>query len=559
MARRIRWQILIAAVSSLLVLALMSYLAITTAAVQRPVVGGDYVEGLLYTPQQLNPLISDPMLDPGASDIQALVFEGLVRTGDSGLPEPGLASSWEIDDTGQVYTFTLRTDVSWHDGRPLTVDDVLFTVRAIQGPAFTGNPSVGAVWRTVMIDKIDQQRVRCRLRAPYAAFLDLATFPILPAHVLGNLAPEQWSTAPFSRVPVGTGPYEVREFTAERVLLGANPDYYAGRSFIDSIELRFFDSPQTALNALVRGEIQGLGFLSTNELRTFNMPRTIERHAAPLDSYTTLTFNLRDGPLTDQGVRRALATGLDRQLLIDQALDGQGGMLDSPILPGWWAAAPDAQWYGYDQERAAALLDDLDYQLQANGVRARDSVPLVLPLITDTAPDRVAAAEEIARQWAALGVTVEVEQLESQVLQERLIAHDFVMAIHGWQRLGADPDVYELWHGSQAETGRNYAGLQDSEIDQLLDSARQESDLEIRAATYAAFQRRWIDLAPSIPLFQPLLIYATTAELGGVDIDAPSVASPSGETLLLGRESRFRHVMDWYLRSAREIRGDLSR
>ena len=169
MARRIRWQILIATVSSLLVLGLMAYLALTTAAVARPLNGGAYVEGVVGAPQQLNPLVSDPTRDPTGADIQKLLFDGLMRTGADGLPEPALAQAWEVNDAGTVYTFTLRADVTWHDGTPLTADDVLFTLRAVQGRGFAGDSSVGDIWRNVLVDKVGERSVRCTLGAPSSA------------------------------------------------------------------------------------------------------------------------------------------------------------------------------------------------------------------------------------------------------------------------------------------------------------------------------------------------------------------------------------------------------
>ena len=484
MVRRIRWQILIAVVSSVLVLTLMSYLAITTAAVQRPVEGGAYVEGLLYTLRQINPLIEDSSVDQGASDIQALIFDGLVHIGPTGQSEPALALSWTVDQTGQIYTFVLRDGVRWHDGTPVSIKDVLFTIGAIQGPAYAGNPSISAIWRNVTVDQIDERTFSCRLNAPFAAFLEYATFPILPAHLLANIPPEQWATTPFARLPIGTGPYRVAELSAGRALLRANPNYYRGRAFIDSIELRYYDNPQAALNDLIRGEILGLSFPSTNELRTYNLPRLITRRSAPLDGYTTLTFNLRSAPLADLGLRRALATGLDRQELITRLFDGQALALDTPILPQWWAAAPEVGWPPTGIERATALLTDLGYVPGVDGVRMRDGKPLVFELITDGAPDRLAAAQEVARQWSLIGVTVQVQQLDAQELQRRLATHDFSIAIHAWQRLGADPDIYELWHSSQAQQGRNYAGLQDTEIDALIGRARQETDMDTRMSDY---------------------------------------------------------------------------
>jgi len=564
-ARRIRWQILIAAISSVLVLGLMGYLAVTTAAVPRPLSGGAYVEGVAGVPQQLNPLVSDPARDPVAADIRALLFDGLMRIGADGLPEPALAESWEVDDAGVAYTFTLRSDVTWHDGSPLTADDALFTFRAIQKRGFAGDPSISAIWRDILIDKVGERSIRCKLAAPFAPFLSLATFPILPAHLLSELRPEQWAGAPYSLKPIGTGPYRLAEINGEHALLDANPRYFGGRPFVDSIELRFFPNLQAMRSALNRGEIQGLGFLGTSDLSQINLPRGFTRHMLPLDSAVQLAFNLRSGPLADQGLRRALAEGLDKNELIKRALDGQVSLLDTPILPGWWAASPKITWYPPDPQRAGDALTSLGYTLGSDGMRVREGKPLTLPLITSGEADRVAAANEIARQWGQLGVRVEVQTLDADILRQRLTDHDFTLALYGLQRLGTDPDVYEQWHSSQADRGNNYAGLQDEQIDELLFNARRDLDIATRAPSYEAFQRRWVELAPSIMLYQPLFVYVATSDLEGLGFEKPSgVIPPDGGSseiaasqLLVGREGRFRNVVRWFIRSAREIHGEL--
>ncbi len=258
MARRIRWQLLIAAGSTVVVLLLMSYLALTTAAVTRPVAGGDFVEAVLYAPTHINPLLSNPAEDQGAADIQALIFDGLLRTGNHGQLEANLARDWQIDDSGLVYTFTLRSDVTWQDGTPLTARDVLFTIRAIQGPAFSGNPNLNTIWQTVTVEQVDDYHFRCRLRAPYAGFLEAATFPVLPAHILEAVPPDAWGSVPFNTKPVGTGPYQLVELNDQRALLRANPSYFGGKPFLQSIEMRFLDNPQAPLNALVRNDVQSL-------------------------------------------------------------------------------------------------------------------------------------------------------------------------------------------------------------------------------------------------------------------------------------------------------------
>ena len=555
MARRIRWQILIASISALTVLLLMSYLALTRASVARPLAGGDYIEGVVGAPVHLNPLVADPAADPVAADIQRLVFEGLTRPGPDGLPMPALAESWAVDESGTVYTFTLRSGASWHDGAPVTVDDVLFTLRAVQGPAFAGDQNVAAFWRTVLVDRVGERSVSFRLEAPFAPFLRLTGFPILPAHLLRNVPPEQWEVHPFNRLPVGAGPYRLVELDEQRALLRANPRYFGATPFIETIELRFFRTEQEAFAALTRSEIQGLAFTGASALADVNLPRGIVRRQALLDGYTALSFNLRDGLLTDLGVRRALATALDKDALIASALAGKVMRLDTPILHGWWAETSDVSWYEPDVARAMAQLDALGYVPGADGVRVRDGQPLVFPLLTDNSPVRRAVAEEIARQWSAIGVRIVIEPVEPPEMQRRLEAREFTIALHGWQRLGSDPDVFELWHSSQADRGRNYAGLADATIDELLASARKIYDIVDRAELYREFQERWVELAPGIILYQPILFHATVADLGDtIAVPPDAAASPH---LLIGREGRFVNVNRWYLRSAREIRGDL--
>ena len=558
MARRIRWQILIAAISALIVLGLMGYLAVTRAAVSRPLVGGVYVEGLPAIPQQINPLLSDPARDPSAADMRALLFDGLMRIGSDGLPELALAQSVVQDDAGEVYTFTLRTDVFWHDGTPFSVDDALFTLRAIQNRSFAGDPTVSAVWRDVLIDQIGARSIRCKLAAPFAPFLSMATFPILPAHLLSNRDPSAWASAPFNTKPVGTGPYQITELNEQHAVLSANPRYFGGRPFLDSLELRFYANNQLARAALIRGEIQGLGAVATSDLTAGSLPNGIVRHALPLDSAVVLGFNLRTAPLNDQALRRALAEGLDKDLLIKQTQEDQVVRLDTPILPGWWAALENADWYAANQGRAATVLDSLGYVAGADGVRVREGKPLVLPLLTLDDPDRVAVANEIARQWSQIGVRVDVQPVDAETLRQRLIAHNFTLALYGLQRLGADPDVYELWHSSQASTGTNYAGLSDNQIDEWLSDARSERDISARANSYEAFQKRWVELVPSIMLYQPLFVYAATEQLEGLDLDQRSgPADIAASQLVLGREGRFRNVTHWFIRSAREIQGEL--
>src|SRR5688572_17986925 len=170
MARRIRWQILIAATGSLTIVVLLGALAWSTAASSLPYYRSAYVEAVVGTPQQLNPLLQKAGSPASERDLAALLFSGLTRPGPDGTPEAELAERWTVDASGRVYTFTLRSGLRWHDGVALTAEDVVFTVRSVQSRAFPGEQRLAAFWRTVEVEQVDRRRIRFTLPAPYAPF-----------------------------------------------------------------------------------------------------------------------------------------------------------------------------------------------------------------------------------------------------------------------------------------------------------------------------------------------------------------------------------------------------
>lgn len=317
-------------------------------------------------------------------------------------------------------------------------------------------------------------------------------------------------------------------------------------------------APEAALSALTRSDVIAYGEQASSDtsgvaqgLAAINLTSSMQRSAVPLDEYAVLSFNLREAPLDDLALRQALAHGLSKDALIERALGGLAMPLDTPILPGSWAYNPDARWYSDDPATAQRLLGELGYDPGVDGVRQRDGLRLSFELLVDGNPRQRAAADEIARQWGEIGVEVKVEEVSATDLLKRLRDHSFTLALHSWSRIGPDPDPYALWDSSQ---GLNYAGLEDPEIDGLLETARTESEIDARSTDYAAFQQRWIDLAPSITLYQPVYLFAADKSLGGVGLTEPEAATSQ---LLLGAEDRYRTVTRWFINSYREIQGDL--
>lgn len=553
MARRIRWQIAIALFGIALVVALFGRLAALSASTDNPATGGVYIEAVVGSPITPIPLLNDPVADPVGRTLISLLFEGLTRIGSDGLIEPALAEGYTVDATGEIYTFTLRPGLRWHDGTPITADDVVFTFRTLQTLEAAGEPALASFWRTALIERVDTRTVRVTLSGPFAPFPSLARVPILPAHLLRGLSPAEWPASEFARRLVGSGPFRMTELRSDAAILTANPTYYNGRPFLDQIELRFVSTAEAAIAALSRGEVTGFAERWGTNLATVDPPGEEQRLALPMDEYTLLTFNLRLPLFQEIPLRRALALGLDRDALIETVVNGMAQPIDTPLLPGTWADDPTLRRMPADPSAAAERLAEIDFEPGSDGIRQRGRQRLSFTLLVDRDERRVAVAEAIATQWRSIGVEVFVESVDGTTLTERLRQGDFMAAIHTWTRIGPDPDPYSLWHSSQADGGLNYAGLEDSRIDTLLEQARAEPELIARAEFYHAFQQRWLELSPAITLYQPMYVIVTTANLQGRAFANPDL----GPHTLFGIEDRFRDVQRWFVNSFRRIEGDL--
>lgn len=520
MARRIRWQIVLALAGTLFVVLLTGTAALLNAAGSLPLTGNVYVEGVIGTPRQLNPLLLLPNGPPSERDLAALLFNGLTRPGPDGQPQPALAERWAISPDATAYTFTLRSGLRWHDGAPLTADDVAWTLNAVRGDDFPGDPALRDIWRNVRVTALDARRIECVLSEPFAPFLAATMLPILPAHVLRDVPPSAWADQPFSRAPIGSGPFRLEQLTTGAALLRPFEGAANGRPALDLVVLRFFANAATANDALRWRDVQGVATTSAAPTS-----RTLRSITTGLDEYTILTFNVTDGLLADQAVRRTLAEGLDRDALARAF--GPARTLETPILPDTWAAAPGVALPPFDPTAAAANLDALGWTRGPDGLRRRDDAVLRLPLLVadDAGQRRLAAA--IAAQWEALGLVVEVQPLATAALNERLVLRDFSVVLQTWRDV-ADPDLFPLWHSSQAQGGANYAGLDDPELDELLVEGRITLDPAQRRRIYGDVQRRWAELVPGLPLFQPQLVLTYDERLAPTGLANTLSASPAG-------------------------------
>ncbi len=548
MARLIRWQIFFAALGILIVGGLLAQLSLTRQTVILPTQGGSYIEGMVGAPQFLNPLLATSDADRA---IAGLLFEGLSSLQPDGSVVPALAEGWEVGSEGLVYTCTLRSDIRWHDGEPVTTGDVLFTLDLLLSPEISRSNPLADLWAQVQVEKIDDRRLRFRLEQPSAPFLGYTTLPILPAHKLGETAPADLPMSLFNLTPVGTGPFRLRDIQEEAgslaLNLEANPYYYRRLPYLESLQFRFYADEASLVQALLEGKVDGAFGLSPEALAQLEGQPDLTIHRTYLQAYTLLFLNNNSTILADRRIRRAILYGLDYTAL----LDGLGEELfpaNGPIAPISWAYKPDLPPPTYDPEQAAALLEESGwYDLDGDGTRERDVRPLELTLVTYNLPEtRPLLARRIKQQLAPLGIAVRVLVLEDPVAyQERMGGRDFDLLLYGWGQLGRDPDAFSLWHSSQIGPGGwNLSSWADEDADLILERARTTLDQEVRTQLYWLFQERFVEQVPAIPLYYPVYAFVVRSRIRGVEL-AP----------LNDIGDRFRSISNWYIKTQKVIIG----
>jgi len=502
-----------------------------------------HVEAVVGRPEYINPILARQDVD---RDLVALIFNGLTRVNERFQIVPDLAQGWQMSENGLVYTFDLRRDVVWHDGTPFTADDVVFTVKAMQERYYQGPSQLANIWRAVKVEKVHRYRVRFTLEEPFAPFLEYTTVGILPAHLLADVPAALLPQQPFNLMPVGTGPFRVSEVHVDEgyLVLEANPAYFRPPPRLECIEFQFYPNQGAILVAYDQGMVTGVGGLSPRNLEEVRRRSSLQLYSALLSRETFVFFNVAHplAPfLADRQVRQALLLALDRQKLIDQELDGQGVVACSVVLPYTWAYNPDLPCYAYNPQRARTLLEEAGWlppdsmKASADDAGAQPAQLTFSLLVDEVNTTHLRLAKEIARQWAEIGVEV---QVETGLNLERLRSGRYMAALVE-SELPADPDPYPLWHSTQADgVGQNYTGFNNRDADELMEEGRQSTDSAHRAQLYRRFQEIWAQELPALPLYYPVYTYVVDQEIGGVQL-----------RLMMGPYDRFRNICEWYLAS----------
>jgi len=550
--KKLRWPLLIAilalaAISILLISQKPDNLQPIAVPVVQPAEGGIYSEGLIGTFMRLNPMLD--YYNEADRAVDRLIFSGMLRIDDRGLPQADLATSWGISRDGMIYNFSINPDAVWHDGQPVTSDDVIFTIQMMSSEDSPIPNDIRQFWQQIEIIRLDDKTLQFKLPEPFAPFLDYLTFGVLPSHLLGDLTVADMVNDPFNLQPVGSGPYSFDHLITEEgqisgVVLSAFKDYYFQGAYIDQIAFRYYQDAAATFTAYKAGDVGGLGDVTQDILPEVLTEEGLNLYTTRLPAMTLLYLNLDDPQVTffqDVNIRQALMQGLNRQALVDNLLDGQAILADGPIFPGTWAYYDGIEHYSYTPDQAIALLREAGFTLPATGGDVRtneDGTQLSFELLYPDDDEHTDLANAIQRDWVKLGVKVTLTALPyDQLVSEHLDTRNYQAALVDLNlSRSPDPDPYPFWHQTQITSGQNYSKWDDRQASEYLEQARISTDLDERTRLYNNFQVRWSQELPAIPLFYPVYTYAVSSDVQGVSIGP--IFDPS---------DRFNHVTNWYL------------
>ena len=401
--KHIRWQVVLALAGIVLLATLLGYSTYSVTTILVPDRGGVFREGVAGNPKYMSPLLCD------ATDIDldlcALLYRGLTTIDKRGRVVADLASGWTITED-MVYTFRMKPDQYWHDGKPVTANDVVFTTGILQDPEVFSLPDLTSLWRSVEVEKIDDLTVRFRLSEPFTPFLDYTSIGLLPKHIWGNVPAPELATKPLNATPVGNGPLRVVETAADHIRLEPNPFFHGERPYLAALELLFYPDHPSLFTAFVNGEIDGISQVLPQDLAAANQREDLTLFSAEQSQYLSIVFNLNNPDLPflqDKRVRQALFYGLDRRRLVEEVTGGQGILAHNPLLPENWAYNPNVKQYDYDPAKASQLLDEAGWtDSDGDGIRDKDGSRLRLLLYANDDPQRVALVEHIAADLAGI-------------------------------------------------------------------------------------------------------------------------------------------------------------
>lgn len=510
--------------------------------VEAPSYGGSLTEGIIGTPRFINPVFA---ISDADRDMISLTYSGLLRSDNQGHLIKDMAEKYDISPDGLVYTFTLKAGLLWQDGKPITSEDIIYTVELVKNPVSKSPKRAG--WEGVEPSKIDDRTLKFTLKKPYAPFLENTTIGIIPKHIWEGISPDQMASSEMNIRPIGSGPYKITNIKRNSIgvissyEMKSNKDFALAMPYIKKITLKFYPSEKELLAAYQKKEIESASAITPAMLekietgdnaRSLNLPRVFG-----------VFFNQNNNKaLAKKEARQALNMAVDRKKIIDAVLKGYGAEIFGPFPPDIDGAIAKTDTDGFFPDKAMKLLEDNGWKMNDSKKimekkSGKEVLPLEFSISTSDSPELKQAAQMLKSMWKQIGAEADVKVFEIGDLNQLIIRPRKYDALLFGEIVGNNPDPFAFWHSSQRnDPGLNIALYANIKTDKLLEESRVAQEESVRRQKNEEFQREIAKDIPAVFLFSPKFIYILPDGLKGAN-EMKSIATPS---------ERFSTIYKWH-------------
>ena len=485
---------------------------------KRDLAGDTIVFASIKEPSYLNPILAS---DSASGDINDLVFNGLVKY-DKNLKLTGaLAERWSVSEDGLTISFFLRKGVIWHDGRPFTSRDVVFTYRCLLNPEVL-TPFSSRFKRVEKIETPDDYTVVVKYGEPFAPALESWGMGIIPEHIFGE---GDLNTHPANKKPVGTGPYKlVRWDAADKLVLEKNENYFEEMGNISRIVYRIIPDESVQFLELKRQMVDSMGLTPYQfKLQTGGdvFKKSFRKFRYPSFTYTYLGFNLKNELFKEKEIRRAIAYAVDKKAIVEAVLLGYGTPVSAPYPPSSWAYNKNVEKIKYSPQKAREILEENGWvDTDGDGIREKDGRKFSFTILTNQGDKiREECATIIQAQLKEAGIQAKIRILEwASFIHQYIDPRNFEVVLLGWS-LSLDPDQFSIWHSSEIrEGGYNFVSYSNREVDELLENGRATFDTEERKKIYFRLQEILAEEVPYCFLYVPDALPVVHSRFSGPEV-----------------------------------------
>ncbi|MBP7006911.1 MAG: ABC transporter substrate-binding protein [Candidatus Pacebacteria bacterium] len=514
-----------------------------------PIQGGSIREGIIGTPRFINPALAISDTD---KDLTSLIYSGLMRKGADGKLIPDLAEGYEVSEDGATFTFLLKENIYFHDGEPVTVEDIIFTINTIKDP-LNKSPKKSN-WDGVDVEKVDDRTIVFSLKGAYSSFLDNTTLGILPLHLWEN-SPIELNEANIN--PTGSGPFMIDSFNKEssgiidQYELKAFKKFSLGTPYIKRITLKFYPNENDLLTGLKDGEIDQISSITPENAETLK-EKGYKIESAVLPRVFGLFFNQSQNQIfTDKSVIKAMDQAIDKNRIIREVLKGYGIPIEDPIpnsIVSFEKLSGGISTREENLKKAEETLTKGGWQKNTEGIlektttdskKKKTTSRIEFSISTGNAPELVKSAELIQEDLRALGMIVDIKTFESGNLSQVVIRPRKYDALLFGEIINHESDLFAFWHSSQRkDPGLNVAMYTNAKVDKILEDAFVTVKEEDRVKKYLQFQDEIRKDMPAVFVYSPSFIYAVSPELNNLSIE--NITSPG---------DRFLNSYLWYTKT----------